>query len=289
MTNHTDPEYLDEVTTLSKSLEVKVLEWTGERMVPEKCDWDTILDHVFRYKFAIPFAKGKDVLDIACGEGYGSNCLARFGARSVVGVDIDGEAVTHAQIKYGIEARVGSAESIPAGDDQFDLIVSFETIEHVADPGLFLDECVRVCRPGGALVVSTPNKAVYLHDAHPNDFHLSEMEAGEFLELLEKRFSSVELYGQCITSASWLSLSNCCVATGSPWFKVPGMRRLRSWLQRMLDPEIFRDDNSSNGLDPVMLVGRKTGYAVDCFNPHLVRAVNVELEKPCYLIAVAKL
>ena len=268
---------------------VESLEWTGERMVPEVCDRDTVFDHVFRYKFAIPFAEGKDVLDIACGEGYGSACLARLGARSVVGVDIDAESVAHARRKYGIEARVGSAESIPAGDDEFDLIVSFETIEHIANPGGFLDECARVCRPGGTLVVSTSNKDVYLHDADPNDFHLSEMEAGEFMGLLKKRFSSVQLYGQCMTGSPWWSLSNCCVATGSPWFKVPGVRRLRSWAQRMLDPEMFGNGHDSAGLDPLKLVGRQRSRTADWFNPHLVRAVNVEAEKPCYLIAVARL
>ncbi|MES2439830.1 MAG: class I SAM-dependent methyltransferase [Verrucomicrobiota bacterium] len=268
---------------------VKPLEWTGERMVPEICDRDTVFDHVFRYKFAIPFAKGKDVLDIACGEGYGSACLARLGARSVVGVDIDEESVAHARRKYGIEARVGSAESIPAGDDVFDLIVSFETIEHVSDPGRFLDECARVCRPGGTLVVSTPNKDVYLHDADPNDFHLSEMDVGEFLGLLEKRFSSVDLYGQCMTDARWCSMSNCSVATGSPWFKVPGVRRLRSWAQRILDPALFGGGSDAVGLDPMVLVGRQRIHAADRFNPHLVRPVNVEVEKPCYLIAVARL
>lgn len=279
----------DSEAVLEEYPEVKPLEWTGERMVPEICDRDTILDHVFRYKFAIPFAKGKDVLDIACGEGYGSACLSRLGARSVVGVDIDEETVAHAKIKYGIEARVGNAESIPANDDEFDLVVSFETIEHVADPAAFLDECARVCRPGGTLVVSTPNKEVYLHDADPNDFHLSEMDAGEFLSLLEKRFSSVELYGQCTTNASWLSLRNCCVATGSPWFKLPGVKRLRSWIQRVLDPEIFKNGNDTAKIDPIELVGRSRGYAADSFNPHLVRAVDVEEEKPCYLIAVARL
>ena len=138
-------------------------------------------------------------------------------------------------------------------------------------------------------MVSTPNKDVYLHDADPNDFHLSEMEAGEFMGLLKKRFSSVQLYGQCMTGSPWWSLSNCCVATGSPWFKVPGVRRLRSWAQRMLDPEMFGNGHDSAGLDPLKLVGRQRSRTADWFNPHLVRAVNVEAEKPCYLIAVARL
>lgn len=92
-----------------------------------------------------------------------------------------------------------------------------------------------------------------------------------------------------MTSAPWWSSSNCCVATGSPWFMVPGVRRLRSWVQRMLDPAMFGNGHDASGLDPIELVGRQSGPAADCFNPHLVRAVNVEVEKPCYLIAVARL
>lgn len=289
MRHQTEDKHDRETVDPAVHLEVEALDWTGERMVPEACDRDTVLDHVFRYKFAMPFAENKDVLDIACGEGYGSACLARLGARSVVGVDIDEEAVAHARRKYGIEARVGNADSIPAGDDEFDLIVSFETIEHIADPGGFLDECVRVCRPGGTFVVSTPNKAIYLHGADPNDFHLSEMDVGEFLSHLGKRFSSVELYGQCMTGAPVWSLRNCSVATGSPWFKVPGVRRLRSMTQRLLVPEMFANRHDAGGVDPIELVRKQSSQAADFFNPHLVRRVDVEADKPCYLIAVARL
>ena len=106
------------------------------------------------------------------------------GARSVVGVDIDPESVEHARRKYNLQTRVGSAESIPAEDNEFDVIVSFETIEHVVDPNRFLDECIRVCKPGGVIIISTPSKGNYLQDAVPNEFHVSEMTSEEFTDCL---------------------------------------------------------------------------------------------------------
>src|SRR5207249_9324746 len=103
----------------------------------------------------------KRVLDIACGEGYGSAALARAGAASVVGVDISAEACEHARRKYGVDARVGRADRIPLPAGSIDVIVSFETIEHVERPESFLNECVRVLAPGGALILSTPNREAF--------------------------------------------------------------------------------------------------------------------------------
>ena len=126
-----------------------VLKPTNERMVPESSDRSTFWEHVYRYNFASSFVKGKRVLDIACGEGYGAAALQRAGATHVIGVDVSEDVCVHAHRKYGLDARLGSAEQIPLTDKSVEVIVSFETIEHVADPYRFLDECARVWAPGG--------------------------------------------------------------------------------------------------------------------------------------------
>ena len=120
-----------------------------ERMVPEEAHARIFWEHVARYRFAKDFVRGKRVLDIACGEGYGASSLAKAGAASVVGVDIADDVCEHARRKYGIDARTGDAQAIPLPDRSIDLIVSFETIEHVASPAAFLQECARVLAPDG--------------------------------------------------------------------------------------------------------------------------------------------
>lgn len=269
-------------------LDVPPLDWTGERMVPEKCDQDTFLEHIYRYKFALPYAQNHDVLDIACGEGYGSAALVAGGARSVVGVDIDVESVEHARRKYNLQTRVGSAEAIPAADDEFDVVVSFETIEHVENPERFLDECARVCRPGGHLVISTPNKNVYLHGETPNQYHLSEMTPEQFMDCLNSRFRGVELFGQILSKAPWWSPRICSVTT-SPLFDMPGILRIRSMLRNVCAPALCGDSQGGLREKPVdRIVGRDSALS-NLFNPYLVRDVNVNTEVPCYLIAVATL
>src|SRR5690348_55654 len=117
---------------------------SGERMIPESSDEFTFWEHAYRYAFASRFVAGKRVLDIACGEGYGGAALLRAGAVHVIGVDVSEEVCLHARSKYDLDARQGSAEQIPLADSSVDLVVSFETIEHISNPDRFLDECVRV-------------------------------------------------------------------------------------------------------------------------------------------------
>src|SRR5437879_3140866 len=110
-------------------------------MVPESAGTPTFWEHIYRYAFASRFVKGKRVLDIACGEGYGAAALQKAGAAHVIGVDISESVCLHARTKYGLDARPGTAEQIPVADESVDVIVSFETIEHVPDTAHFLDEC----------------------------------------------------------------------------------------------------------------------------------------------------
>lgn len=159
--------------------------------------------HQARYLFAAGFAAGLDVLDIACGTGYGSALLARHGARSVTGVDISAEALDEARRRHeapGVRFLQGDALELPARGP-FDMAVSFETIEHVADPGRMLDELAGCLMPDGVLVCSSPNRDVTgsgrsRHDPPANPFHVVELTRRELRAELDARFREVRLSGQ---------------------------------------------------------------------------------------------
>ncbi|MFK7883161.1 MAG: glycoside hydrolase family 99-like domain-containing protein [Phycisphaerales bacterium] len=161
-------------------------------------------EHVHRYLFAAGLCARKDVLDIACGEGYGSALIGQVAA-SVVGVDIDAQTIEQARDSYGsdsIEFETGSCQEIPYKRDSFDVVVSFETIEHIEEQENFLREIKRVLRPGGLLICSTPDTGVYKAGQEPNPYHKREMSRDEFVKLLEKRFTGVRICGQRLLSGS---------------------------------------------------------------------------------------
>ena len=185
------------------------LPFTGERFTPE-CVREIWYEHWHRYAFAAPLARGRRVLDAACGEGYGSALLARF-ATSVVGVDLAQQAVEHARGRYGDRANLrfeqGDAtalDGLPAAS--FDLIVSFETLEHVEAQERMLDGFRRMLAPGGLLILSSPDKRTYSEVAgFRNEFHVRELYRDELEALLAPRFRAVRLFGQKLMfqSAIW--------------------------------------------------------------------------------------
>src|SRR4051812_7524745 len=134
-----------------------MLEATGERLLPEQQRGELVhAQHLARYRFAAQFAGGRRVLDAACGEGYGTTMLAAAGARSATGADIDQPTVDRAREKYGLAFECSDVAALPFEDSSFDLVVSFETLEHVSDPGLAIAEFRRVLSEGGVLIASTP-------------------------------------------------------------------------------------------------------------------------------------
>lgn len=164
-------------------------EVTGERLLPEEQHGELVhAEHLARYRVAAGLAKGRRVLDAACGEGYGSALLAAAGATSVTGVDIDEPTVHRARERYGLNFEVADVGSLPFDAGEFGLVVCFETIEHVQDPKAMLAELSRVLDPAGLLVISTPNKHEYLVE---NDFHTREFFHEEFVDLLGGLFPSV--------------------------------------------------------------------------------------------------
>jgi len=183
---------------------------TDERYVPGAFDLCTGYEHIHRYLFTLPFIKGKRVLDLASGEGYGANLLAKE-ALEVVGIDISDEAVAHANriyAKENLSFKTGSIEAIPL-DTLFDVVVCFEAIEHIQHQDQLCKEVKRLLKKEGIFLVSTPNKWVYSENGiTQNPYHLKELDLGELETLLKQNFKNVSFYGQkTVTSSRIFSLS----------------------------------------------------------------------------------
>ncbi len=255
----------------------------GERMVPERSHARTFWEHVARYRFARAYALGKRVLDVASGEGYGAAALAKAGASSAIGVDVSAESCASAARKYGIWAVVGDAHRLPLADRSVDLVVSFETIEHLARPADFLDECFRVLEPGGTLIVSTPNRPVYGAEVE-NPHHVAEFDRDEFAALLAGRFESVRLFSQFPRSAPWWD-ARSLTSERSPWLRIKGFWRLSTWICPALRPEV----PSSARAAVVDLIQGDPAPISRLFDPYLVRpARRPGGEQPYYFVAVAE-
>src|SRR3989338_7633286 len=175
--------------------------YTGERLIigNEKCgpQTDIYQEHIARYKFAQQFVENKTVMDIACGTGYGAKILADK-AQEVWGGDISEEAIKIAKEKYSgenIHFRVLDASELPFDNNSFDLVVSFETIEHIKDYKSYLFEIKRVLKQGGRLILSTPDKRITRRLGIENKFHLKEFNKKELADILKNDFK-LEFFGQ---------------------------------------------------------------------------------------------
>ncbi|MBQ6644479.1 MAG: glycosyltransferase [Saccharopolyspora sp.] len=201
------------------------LDWTGERCVPWADDVQVIYEHYHRYALAARFVRGKRVLDLACGEGYGAALLAAEGAE-VVGLDVDPAAVQHATRRYGgrgVSFRTGSITdpAALAEEKPFDVVVCFEAIEHVEDHDAVLALVRSSLQQGGLFLVSTPDTTIYQH-AHGNDnpFHAKELSAAEFDSLLEGAFRHVAVLKQNTAVGSVLAPAD----HGDPDTAIEGVR-----------------------------------------------------------------
>ena len=174
------------------------IEFDGERCTP----WVTtqiLAAHLHRYFSVLDLVQGQRVLDISCGEGYGAALLCQNGAAHVTGADIDADIVARANRVYGNEGlafEVADARrTLPFQTASFDVVVSFETIEHIAEHDTFVAELKRVLTPDGTLVISTPDAKLSDPEA-PNPFHAKELTENEFLGLLDNHFAHVTPYRQ---------------------------------------------------------------------------------------------
>lgn len=147
--------------------------------------------HLARYSFVRELCKGKRVLDIACGEGYGSYLMSQWGATEVHGVDIAEEAIRVARTLFAsdvVRFTAAPAEQVDEllSQQSYDLVVSFETIEHVNDPDRFLRAIRKLVAGSGTIVISCPNDWWYYPtDAEQNPFHQRKYRFNEFKEQAE--------------------------------------------------------------------------------------------------------
>ncbi|WP_167104049.1 bifunctional 2-polyprenyl-6-hydroxyphenol methylase/3-demethylubiquinol 3-O-methyltransferase UbiG [Mycobacterium sp. DL592] len=160
---------------------------TGERTIPglaEENYW--FRRHEVVYRRLSGLCAGRDVLEAGCGEGYGADLIADV-ARRVIAVDYDAAAVAHVRARYPrVEVLAANLASLPLPDASVDVVVNYQVIEHLWDQPQFVTECLRVLRPGGLLLMSTPNRITFSPglDTPVNPFHTRELNAAELAELL---------------------------------------------------------------------------------------------------------
>jgi O-antigen biosynthesis protein len=194
--------------TMDEEDSKKDLVFTGERFMPHQTDPLLALEHYHRYYLASRFAQGKRILDVGCGEGYGSAFLSQL-ADTVIGMDIDPKTIDHARRKYSnlpnLTFEVGRCEEAFRKHNSFDMVVGFELLEHLDpdDQARFLKSILQTLKPDGLFVVSSPERDEYA-DIHQtmNEFHRHEMTAAELKSFLGGFFKHVHLCGQRVLSLS---------------------------------------------------------------------------------------
>ena len=178
---------------------MKEIENTGERILLEKESPLMIARHFSAYKFAKGLVAGKRVLEIGSGEGYGTHYLSGF-AKNITGIDYSKDAVQYAKDKYknnNLSFLVMDAKEIGKLNEKFDIVCSFQNIEHIEDTDSLLKNVAQILDENGIFICSTCNKK----DASPNQetplnkFHVKEYLWLEFMGLLTKYFKSVEMAG----------------------------------------------------------------------------------------------
>ncbi len=190
------------------------LEFTGERFTPE-CEREIWYEHMHRYAFASRLVQDKKLCDAACGEGYGTALLRQCGA-DAVGVDIDLATVAHAGSRYGGHYLCASVTALPFIDGSFEVLTSFETIEHLAQQQDMLAEFQRVLQDDGLLIISSPDKAQYSDaSGYQNPDHVCELYRPEFVALLEQYFKHVRLFGQRLQFVSLIAAEHKTSAAGA--------------------------------------------------------------------------
>ncbi len=178
------------------------MDFTGERFVPGADGGILEAEHIQRYLFASKYAKGKTILDIACGSGYGSSILCKAGATAVTGVDISVEAIDYASKHYGNETtKFITCDAEHFNNGKYDMIVSFETLEHLDNRQLLLENMYSMLNNQGLLIISTPNKVITSPMKSTsrirNKYHKYEYQENELISILQKvGFKTIQKFGQ---------------------------------------------------------------------------------------------
>ncbi len=169
-----------------------------ERIIPGLVEKSIESEHVERYMFAGKSVKGV-VLDLGCGVGYGANFLK--GAKEVIGLDLDLDALRYGKASFGSETSnlvAAEASSLPFKSSSFDSIIAFEVVEHLENPAKMIHEIVRVGRKGARVFLSTPNKLVSSPIAKRplNPHHIMEFYRSGFVSMVASELSVRGVFGQ---------------------------------------------------------------------------------------------
>ena len=260
------------------------LKFTGERLVTSLNGFHGVTEHLHRYAIALDLAKDKIVLDIASGEGYGSKLLS-LKAKEVIGVEIDNEVVEFANAKYGqtqknLKFIQGSAIAIPLKDKSVDMVVSFETIEHLIEQNEMMKEVVRVIKDDGIFLISSPEKSIYKLRDPDNPFHLKELLLSEFKTLMEKYFPHVLYFNQRFVFGS---LIHCEQIEQSSKFGLYGGNYQK--INNVIDSDKFYNKPffnlaicSKNKVDMENINGNSFFDGVNVLHQELSKIENVENE-----------
>src|ERR1700710_418694 len=178
---------------------VPPLPLTGERTLPDvPAENYWFRRHLAVYEWIAARVRGLRVIDMACGEGYGADLLARSGAASVIGVDANPDAHEHARLRYVRPNLSFERDAIEHFARPCGAITFLQTIEHVQDPGAVLEHFKSMVGPDGTVYVTTPNLLTLAPEGaekSDNPWHIKEYRAAEFRALCEAHFGRVELLG----------------------------------------------------------------------------------------------
>lgn len=248
-----------------------------ERILPEDEPQGIVSIHLKRYEFAASYCSGKNVLDAATGVGYGAYYLSQVcdmpkalsSAYRVVGIDIDPVAIDYGKSKYrshNLQLEIADVTQTTFADYQFDVICSFETIEHLPNIPAYLREILRLLKPTGVYIVSTPQVAKT--DRNPeNPYHYVEFCRTDFETLLKQYFGEVEIYGQRRHQSElhyWLIKIADFTGIRKYWGK---LHKLRQSANKVLQTTTFE----SMSLDDILISKEKIERASEmvavCRNP----------------------
>jgi len=231
------------------------MKYTGERIVleAENCRPEsfTFNEHISRYNFVRKFLRGKKILDIACGVGYGSKILHDAGSYEIYGCDISNESIKYAKNNFGdknTNFQIMDAGNIGFKDESFDCIISLETIEHLQNYQMAFQEFYRLLKKDGMLIISTPNKNRFNRPKNP--FHYKEFTKDELIQFLNEYFSNVILYSQLLYLKS---VKRRILRSLMERIVKIDFLRFRRILGRKIQDEIFNKiDNTNKQFEPIL-------------------------------------
>lgn len=242
-----------------------------ERILPEDEPQGIVSIHLKRYQFAASYCQGKKVLDAATGVGYGADYLTQV-ADNVVGIDIDPVAINYGKSKYlsnNLQLQVADVTQTTFADSQFDVICSFETIEHLPNIPAYLQEMVRLLKPTGVYIVSTPQVAKT--NNHPdNPYHYVEFCRSDFEALLKQYFGQIEIYGQRRHQSElhyWLIRTADLLGIRG---YLARLSKLRHSANKVLQTTTFEEMSLDDILITKDKIARASELVVVCRNPKLV-------------------